>query len=61
MAEHDIRHFAVFVWHKDIDDGAAHIRDFDLDAVFVGQRVEADVFAFGGYEEFFLFHDFSMF
>ena len=35
MAEHDVRHFTVLVRNKDVDDGTAHVRDFDLDAVFI--------------------------
>ena len=61
VAEDDVGHFTVLVRNKDVDDGAAHIRDFDLDAVLVGQCIKADGFAFGGYEEFFLFHVFSLF
>ena len=35
MAEHDVGHFTVLVWNKNVDDGAAHVRDFDLDAIFI--------------------------
>ena len=35
MAEHDVRHLAVLIRNKNIDDGAAHVSDFDLDTIFI--------------------------